>query len=63
MFGVTPGIFKNKKAAETAALAFSMEEKNQWIVVCKKDDLNNFLYRPCCKTDISVANNQRFFKC
>ncbi len=46
MFNSFPAVFKNKKAAQKAADAFSIETKEQWTILCKMVE-NKKWYKPC----------------
>ena len=54
MFGVTPGIYKNKGAVKAVIAGYEIEEQEKWIIVYKNcDTYSGFhtLYRPCRESD------------
>ena len=61
MFGATPGIYDNPLAAYIVSKGYEVEENNKWLVVKKVVDGRTY-YRPCRKSDISVAIEEKWLK-
>ena len=61
MFGAVPGVYRNIVAAKIAAEAYTVEEKEEWVLMFKCCDGTTW-YNPCRVADLDMAELEGYRK-